>query len=357
MKEAYKQFDQNEIDRKIRSRLSTQDRTSGNKVWLLMRTVKRLLNSNNPEWFVVWSKGIINQTKVLIDQNGTYITLNKVDCLLLKPSEEKRDEFDVFAVEGVKEFPVYTHKKSNTGETIIVRMTVDGIENVSLDHVKPIDTTLRELENQNKLLELGKISKVAKIVSRDINSCSGYRIDKNLDASNPITYGNYSVHVDLDKLRQEMEEIKNDTDYELMDGRLNSSKGNDKNETNHVSPVKKTASKTTLISKKPATSTKNTGVIGIGQYAKALFTRLVQQGKLTKSQIAALKDPNYCKATFGIGSFAVLVDAKTTYDKSRYYKHDSQIPFVICNNWHKQNWEKLEDWMKQNIKNDLFNKG
>lgn len=84
-----------------------------------------------------------------------------------------------------------------------------------------------------------------------------------------------------------------------------------------------------------------------GPYAKALFTRLIQQEKMSKSQIAVLKDPDYCKETFGIGSFAVLVDANTTYDKSRYYKHDSQIPFVICNNWHKQNWEKLQEWERK----------
>lgn len=353
MKEAYKQFDQKEIAKKIRSRLSTQDRTSGEKVWLLMRTVKKMLNSDAPKWFVSWSQDIIEQTKVLINQNGKNITLNKIDRLLLKPSEEVQEEFDVFAIEGENEYPVYTHKKSDMGETIIVRMTVDGIKNVSLDHVKPIDTTLRELEDQNKLLELGKISEVAKIVSHAINSRSGYRIDKNLVVSNPIVYGDYSVHVDLDKLRQEMEEIKNDTKYELMDGRLNSSKGNDKKKTNHVSPVKKIVPKTTLVSKKPAVSTKTISSvkgIGIGQYAKALFTRLVQQGKLTQSQIAVLKDSDYCRETFGIGSFAVLVDANTTYDKSRYYKHDSQIPFVICNNWHKQNWEKLEEWRKQNTK-------
>ncbi len=348
MEEACKQFNQKEIVRIIRSRLSTQDRTSGDKVWLLMRTVKRLLNSHNSKWFVDWSKDIIDQTKVLIDKDGKSITLNKVNSLILKPSEEEHDKFEVYAMEGTNKFRVYTHK-THKDPNLIIPLTVEGIGNVSLDHVKPIDTTLRELEDQNKLTELEKISKIAKIVSNDIGSFSGYRINKNLGGGNPIVYDNYSVHVDLDKLCQEMEEIMNDTEYELMNGRFNSSEGNEGNKTHDTSSRKKSVQKTTSVSNKPVAPTKNIGSLkGIGQYAKALFTRLVQQGKLTSSQIAVLKNPNYCRETFGIGSFAVLVDANTTYDKSRYYKHDPQIPFVICNNWHKRNWEKLQEWQKHN---------
>ena len=348
MKEAYKQFDQNEIARKIRSRLSTQDRTSGDKVWLLMRVVKRMLNSNNRKWFVNWSNDIIDRTKVLIDPNGMSIALNTIDSLLLEPSEETFGEFEVYAIRGTNKIRVYTHKTHND-PNLIIPLTVEGIGNVSLDHVKPIDTTLRELYDDNKLAELEKISNIAKIVCKNINSHSGYRIAKNFGYNNPLLYGNHSVHVDLAKLCQEMEEIKNDTEYELMDGRLNSSAGNGKNKTRHTSSRKKSVQKTISSTKKLVAPTNTiSNVKGIGQYAKALFIRLVQQGKLTQSQIAVLKDSDYCRETFGIGSFAVLVDANTTYDKSRYYKHDSQIPFVICNNWHKQNWEKLQEWERKN---------
>ena len=59
MKEAYKQFNQKEIANWIKKKLRTQDRLSGVKVWLLMRTVLKLLGST---WFDEWCRSIIANT-------------------------------------------------------------------------------------------------------------------------------------------------------------------------------------------------------------------------------------------------------------------------------------------------------
>lgn len=205
---------------KIKSRLGSQDRTTGNKVWLPMRVIIALLGTR---WFNNWSDDIIDKIKVLVD-NGN-VLLNQVEKMILKP--DQNDKFSVWAVVSSQEYRVYTH----TSEDYIVPMLVKGIDKVSLDHTKPIDTTLRELDDRNSLAELSKISVIAEKVSKAIGSKIGNDIKKQITVKHNQVSSNtpkISANIDLTKLIDEMDLIKNDTDYELMDGSQNSSKGNKK---------------------------------------------------------------------------------------------------------------------------------
>ena len=222
----WRKFTQDEIVRIIKSRLGTQDRLSGNKVWLSIRVVKGL---NGTEWFDKWCNSIVSKTKVLIDEYGGYIMLNQVDELILKPEGDGKYSVWVF-VDG-KEYRVYTHTKDKT----VISMSVKkGVKEVSLEHVTPIDETLRKLEDKKELPQLTKISDVLKEVSKELKlkRPDGAKIKAKLSIDGNVLSkksknGNDEpkISVNLDELRKEMEAIKNDTDYELMHIRENSGKG------------------------------------------------------------------------------------------------------------------------------------
>ena len=211
-------FTQKVIVRVMKSRLGTQDRLSGNKVWFPIRVVKELLG---PEWFDNWCKSIISKTKVLVDDHGGFKMLNQVDELILKP--DSNGENSVWCVVDGQEYQVYTHKYNRTSEGMIITiepMFVNEMKDISLDHAKPIDQTLRDLSKSNKLSELSKISDLVKQVSQTINSHDGAKIKKNISIDqNQVGSDNLEVSVDitLEELRKEMDLIKDDTLYELMD--------------------------------------------------------------------------------------------------------------------------------------------
>ena len=211
-------YSHKDLVKKIKNGLSTQDRISGNKVWLPMRVVKSLLGT---EWFDAWSEDIIKRTMVLLGDQIGPVSLDQVDKLILKP--DVNGKYSVWAVVNGQEYRVYTH----TSKGDIVPMLVKGIDQVSLEHIKAIDTTLRELDGQNKLPELTKVSDTAKQVKRVLRIDKGSTLKKNITVKqNQIScdYPQVSASIDLDELRNEMDLIKDDTDYELMEVSQNSSK-------------------------------------------------------------------------------------------------------------------------------------
>lgn len=222
----WKNYTRNDIVRIIKSRLGTQDRLSGDKVWLSPRVVKGLLGS---EWFDNWCKSIISKTKVLIDNRGGFVMLDQVDELILKPDSDGK--YSVWVVVCGQEYRVYTHYYIRTSKGMIITiepMFVDGMKDVTLDHVKSIHQTLNNWGGKNKLPELSKISDLIKQVSQTINSHNGAKIKSNISTDkNQISSDNpkISVVINLDELRKEMDIIKDDTDYELMNGSNNDVKG------------------------------------------------------------------------------------------------------------------------------------
>ena len=214
-------YSHKELVNKIKSRLGSQDRISGDKVWLPMRVIIALLGTR---WFKNWSDDIIDKIKVLVE-NGS-VLLNQVEKLLLKP--DYNDYYSVWVIVVGEEKRVYTH----TSEKELIPMLVKGIDKVSLEHTTSIDHTLRKLGDQNSLSELSKISDIAEKVSKTIvGRITGNSIKQKITVKQDMVSSNSPnivAIIDLIKLIDEMNHIKDDTDYELMDGSQNSSKGKKK---------------------------------------------------------------------------------------------------------------------------------
>ena len=341
----WKIYSKDDIVRIIKSRLGTQDRLSGSKVWLPIRIVKELLGSG---WFDVWCKDIIDNTKVFVDNNGRYLMLGQVDEMRLKP--DINGLFSVWVVVGGQEHRVYTRTSKGT----FVPMFVKGIEGISLEHSNPIHNTLTKLGNQNKLPELSKISDIAKQVSRAIKSSDGAKIKKNITVNqNQISSNNppVSALIDLDELRKEMDLIKDDTDYELMEVKQNIINGARGSSTTSGTPLPISpapiGTTTTVITKKSLGSTSGSSVMKIGQYARQTITDLLKTKQLTSTEITHLEDPVFCKNKLGM-NYPVLVDVtKSGYNSDRYYKQDRSIaPYVICNDWYERNRTRFDAWLK-----------
>ena len=339
-----------EIVNTMKNRLTTQDRISGDKVWLLMRLVKKLLGN---EWFNDWCDVVISRTKVFVDDQGTYVWLSQVDKLILKP--ESDGSFSVWAVVGDQEYRVYTH----TSTKVLDLMKVKGKGGVSLEHTNPINNTLRNLGNLHRLPELSKISDIIKQVYDAIqddkptasNLMKHITADRNeVKSDSPIA----SASIDVEELLREMDLIRDDTDYELMDGNENSSKGGSTGGTLVVpSTLSKgapaptvTVAKVAPIKKAHGATTVKAGM-KIGQYAKQTLTDLLQSQKLTPVDISNLEDPVFCKNILGM-NYPVLVDVtKMIPEKGRYYKSESSIaPYVICNDWYEKNRSKFDAWLE-----------
>ena len=99
---------------------------------------------------------------------------------------------------------------------------------------------------------------------------------------------------------------------------------------------------------KPAKAKKVvTGGTGFGQYAKQCFINLLEQNKLSQALISQLLDKDYSKQNFGTG-YPVLSTTRTP--RNKYYKEPVN-GYYICNDWFDKNRSKLEDWLKNYLKN------
>lgn len=314
----WRTYSQDVIVGKIKSRLGTQDRLSGNKVWLPMRLVKELLGI---AWFNNWCDIIIGRTKVFVDGQGAYVWLSQVDKLILKP--ESYGLFSVWIVVGNKEYRVYTQTKAG----VLKPMMVKKIDDVSLEHTRAIDETLKDLGNRHCLPELSKVSDIIKQVSAAIFSKDAatlkkhIKVDRNeVKSDNPIA----SVSIDLYELLKEMDLIRDDTDYELMDRKENISKGSSTGGTSVVPSTPSKGAPVPTVTAAKVSSTKNaSGVtvvktgMKIGPYARHTLTDLLRSKKLTSAHISNLEDPVFCKNTLGM-NYPVLVDVSKNTPKKDY---------------------------------------
>jgi membrane-bound lytic murein transglycosylase len=135
-----------------------------------------------------------------------------------------------------KEFRVFT-PTGNGNEKL--PMTVGSISDITIDHVVPIDQTLKRLGDENQLTQLELITKLYKNLSitqdeieknpyincSDVNEIKKQKKnDKKEAKKNAIEKYKQS----LKKLETELNLIKNDSPLRLMDSRYNSQKSNGK---------------------------------------------------------------------------------------------------------------------------------
>ena len=222
-------FSQSVLYTKFKSRLRCQDRTSGDKIWLPLRFISKLYSiakkngDIQKNLFLEWLDSLVDDIYVqyFSEETNTIKSVNfkekkgKNIALVLKIKDEKKGLYDVYVrisnKKSYTEFPAYTPTgKGNKKEP----MCVKGISEIDIDHIKPIDQTLRDYEKD--LNELKKVSDYYK----------GIHDLENIDLNNAAKALLSDIQLDLDKLYDELKKIKYDGILRLMSSKYNSKKSN-----------------------------------------------------------------------------------------------------------------------------------
>lgn len=219
------------------SRLKSQDRTSGDKVWLPLDFISSICTignkgNKNPSIFKKWIEGLVRS--VIVHYECENIICHKQfgeDNYTLKFKENNNGEFDVyiyFLSSGKEEkHRVYT-PTGNGNEK--VPMTVKSIRDITIDHVIPIDQTLKNHEKAFKTL--AKITELYKSLTRKLDEIDKelYSDDEKKKNRKIAKEEKVKEYLELQKypsyLESDLELIADDSPLRLMDARYNSGKNN-----------------------------------------------------------------------------------------------------------------------------------
>lgn len=208
---------------KFMGRLRRQDRISGNKVWLPLSYIAKLYKkAGKTKEFTDWLRKLAEGIFVHYEDDNTEIKSvqfeKKQVFLVFEKNEENSDgtyNVKVALSASNKCYTAYTP----TGEgNTKVYMTVKDISDIAIDHVKPIDLTLRELDDKGRIPNL-------KMVSESFKDMMGRpeKADKDIeDESLDQLYNN----VDISKLTDELNLIRTDGVLRLMVSEYNGKKSN-----------------------------------------------------------------------------------------------------------------------------------
>ena len=207
-------------------RLDSQNRTSGDKIWLPLKFIKQIFVINGKEYknkYDKWIKSLFDNIYVHYiynDNNNTKkigskklkekvfieleINSNGKDVWLLVPKENKK--YRVLTPTG----------KGNGKEP----MTVDKFKQIAIDHVKSIDKILRDLEKDNKLKMLSLVSEKYKELAKEKN--------KKKISTKYLKTAAYDLKdsIIIDELYKELKRIKKAGPLRLMKSEYNSQKSN-----------------------------------------------------------------------------------------------------------------------------------
>lgn len=220
----------NVLRTKFKSRLRCQDRTSGDKIWLPLRFIGKLYSEDKRVWdkdhpdnkklnlFSAWLDALVNSIYIHYEDDGQVKSSQFNDnnvSLLLTGKNQVTNEYDVSILIKDKEYPVLTPTgKGNQKEY----MKVKSISDIAIDHVKSIDSTLRDLSEEGKLSQL-------KIVSDKYKEVQMEDEPNENDAVKELI-GGKKKKINLNCLINELFEIKKDGLLRLMSSEYNSQKSN-----------------------------------------------------------------------------------------------------------------------------------
>lgn len=208
---------------KFMGRLRRQDRISGNKVWLPLSYIAKLYKkAGKTKEFTDWLRKLAEGIFVHYEDDNTEIKSvqfeKKQVFLVFEKNEENSDgtyNVKVALSASNKCYTAYTP----TGEgNTKVPMIVKDISDIAIDHVKPIDLTLRELDDKGRIPNL-------KMVSESFKDMMGRpeKADKDIeDESLDQLFNN----VDINKLTDELNLIRTDGVLRLMVSEYNGKKSN-----------------------------------------------------------------------------------------------------------------------------------
>jgi len=203
-------YSHSDLRTKFKIRLRCQDRTSGDKIWLPLRFISKIYNKTGD--FNNWLDLLVDHLFIhYLDSDGKTVksTTFKKASLYLELVKNNNIDYTVNVIFSknmrfAKWYPALTP----TGNGAIKeRMKVDCIDSIVIDHVKPIDQTLKDLEPKLKNLKL--VSDVYRLMPIPI-------------VSNLTKNPNFNSK----GLLKELKLIRNDGPLRLMASKYNSQKSN-----------------------------------------------------------------------------------------------------------------------------------
>lgn len=207
---------------KFMGRLRRQDRISGNKVWLPLSYIAKLYKkAGKTKEFTDWLRKLAEGIFVHYEDDNKEIKsvqFEKKQVFLVFEKKKNSDgTYDVYVALSASNKCYTAYTPTGEGNTK-VPMIVKDISDIAIDHVKPIDLTLRELDDKGRIPNL-------KMVSESFKDMMGRpeKADKDIeDESLDQLYNN----VDINKLTDELNLIRTDGVLRLMVSEYNGKKSN-----------------------------------------------------------------------------------------------------------------------------------
>lgn len=213
---------------KFMGRLRRQDRISGNKVWLPLSYIAKLYKkAGKTKEFTDWLRKLAEGIFVHYEDDNKEIKSVQFKAQQVFLVFEKKKKTDgTYDSDGTYEVKVALSASNKcytaytpTGEgNTKVPMIVKDVSDIAIDHVKPIDLTLKELGDKGRIPNL-------KMVSDSFRDMMGRpeKADKDIeDESLDQLYNN----VDISKLTDELNLIRTDGVLRLMTSEYNGKKSN-----------------------------------------------------------------------------------------------------------------------------------
>lgn len=208
---------------KFMGRLRRQDRISGNKVWLPLSYIAKLYKkAGKTKEFTDWLRKLAEGIFVHYEDDNKEIKsvqFEKKQVFLVFEKNEKNSDgtYNVKVALSASNKCYTAYTPTGDGNTK-VPMIVKDISDIAIDHVKPIDLTLKELDKKGRIPNL-------KMVSESFRDMIGRpeKADKDIeDESLDQLYNN----VDISKLTDELNLIRTDGVLRLMVSEYNGKKSN-----------------------------------------------------------------------------------------------------------------------------------
>ena len=205
---------------KFMGRLRRQDRISGNKVWLPLSYIAKLYKkAGKTKEFTDWLRKLAEGIFVHYEDDNKEIksVQFKAQQVFLVFEKNSDGTYDVKVALSASNKCYTAYTPTGEGNTKVF-MTVKDISDIAIDHVKPIDLTLRELDDKGRIPNL-------KMVSESFKDMMGRpeKADKDIeDESLDQLYNN----VDINKLTDELNLIRTDGVLRLMTSEYNGKKSN-----------------------------------------------------------------------------------------------------------------------------------
>ena len=208
---------------KFMGRLRRQDRISGNKVWLPLSYIAKLYKkAGKTKEFTDWLRKLAEGIFVHYEDDNKEIKSvqfkKKQVFLVFEKNEENSDgtyNVKVALSASNKCYTAYT--PTGDGNTK-VPMIVKDISDIAIDHVKPIDLTLKELGDKGRIPNLKMVSDSFRDMMERPEKADKDIEDESLDQ----LYNN----VDISKLTDELNLIRTDGVLRLMVSEYNGKKSN-----------------------------------------------------------------------------------------------------------------------------------